>query len=113
VTAEQFGADCKALDGASFKGFDVVVNATPLGTRGEREMDTAASAEQLRGAGIAYDLVYNPSDTRFQREAREAGCETIGGMTMLIEQAAAQFGLWMKQAAPRDVMTREVMSFKY
>jgi 3-dehydroquinate dehydratase/shikimate dehydrogenase len=112
-TAEEFGADFRQLDGASFAGFDVVVNATPLGTRGQREMDTAASAEQLRGAGIAYDLVYNPSDTRFQREARQAGCETIGGLAMLIEQAALQFKIWMKQAAPRDVMTKEVLSYEF
>lgn len=112
-TAEQFGADCTKLGGASFEAFDVVVNATPLGASGESEMDTPASAEQLRGARMAYDLVYNPSDTRFQREAREAGCETISGLAMLIEQAAAQFKIWMKQAAPRDVMAKEVLSFKF
>jgi len=40
--------------------FDVVVNATPLGTSGELENETPARARQLRGARLAYELVYNP-----------------------------------------------------
>ena len=79
---------------ASFKGFDVVVNTTPLGTLEQFDNETAAGVEQLRGARLAYDLVYNPTDTRFLREAREAGCETLGGLAMLVAQAAEQFRLW-------------------
>jgi len=41
---------------------------------------------------------------RFQREARAGGCETIGGLAMLVAQAAEQFKLWTGQAAPFDVM---------
>ena len=43
---------------------------------------------------LAYDLVYNPLETRFLREAREAGCEIVGGLEMLIGQAVEQFKLW-------------------
>ena len=68
--AEEFGAECDELEGARFKHFDLVVNATPLGTRGSRETETPALASQLRGARVAYDLVYNPAETRFLREAR-------------------------------------------
>jgi 3-dehydroquinate dehydratase/shikimate dehydrogenase len=103
-TAEKFGADCRELDGASFDGFDLVINATPLGTRGEREDETPALAGQLLGARMAYDLVYNPGDTRFLREARAAGCETLSGLAMLIAQASEQFKLWTGQTAPLDVM---------
>lgn len=103
-TAEKFGVSCKALEGAAFDGFELVINATPLGTRGASENETPAFADQLRGAGTAYDLVYNPQDTLFLREARAAGCETIGGLAMLIAQAAKQFKLWMKTEAPMDVM---------
>jgi 3-dehydroquinate dehydratase/shikimate dehydrogenase len=104
-TAEHFDAPCHALDGARFDGFDLVVNTTPLGTRGERETETPAAAAQLRGARAAYDLVYNPRETRFMREARSAGCEIIlGGLPMLVAQAAAQFTLWTGQDAPLEVM---------
>lgn len=104
ATAEVFGAGIERLEGASFEGFDLVVNATPLGTRGAREAETPANAEQLRGARLAYDLVYNPARTRFLREAETAGCETIGGLRMLVAQAAAQFELWTETAAPVEAM---------
>jgi 3-dehydroquinate dehydratase/shikimate dehydrogenase len=105
-TAENFDAPCHTLDGARFDGFDLVVNTTPLGTRGERETETPAEASQLRGARAAYDLVYNPRETRFMREARAAGCEIIvDGLPMLVAQAAAQFKLWTGQDAPLEVMS--------
>ena len=102
--AGEFGADAAPLDGAHFGGFEVVVNATPLGTRGARESETPAVAAQLRGARVAYDLVYNPSETRFLREARAAGCQTVGGLGMLVAQAEEQFRLWTGQEAPPGVM---------
>ncbi len=104
--AAQFDAETAPLSGASFESFDVVVNTTPLGTRGEREGDTAAIAAQLRGARLAYDLVYNPRETRFLKEAAEAGCETVGGLSMLVAQAAEQFKLWTGAEPPVDVMRR-------
>jgi 3-dehydroquinate dehydratase/shikimate dehydrogenase len=102
--AERFGAGCEQLDGAHFKGFDVVINATPLGTLGSFEGETAASAVQLGGARLAYDLVYNPSDTLFLRQAREAGCDTIGGLAMLVLQGVEQFRLWTGIEASVEVM---------
>src|SRR6266566_7856038 len=92
--AEKFGASCIRLEGACFEECEVVINATPLGTHGPFEGQTPVSAVQLRGARLAYDLVYNPRETRFLCEAGEAGCETVGGLTMLVLQAAEQFRLW-------------------
>lgn len=102
--AREFGADLQSLAEARFASFDLVVNATPLGARGANEGRTPATAEQLRGAGIAYDLVYNPSETLFLREARQAGCRTIGGLSMLVAQATRQFELWTGEEAPVDLM---------
>jgi shikimate 5-dehydrogenase len=41
-----------------------------------------------------YDLVYNPPITRLLREAALAGCQTIGGLEMLVAQAVEQFRWW-------------------
>lgn len=107
-TAETFDAHLQTLDGARFDNFDLVINTTPLGTRGTRETETPAHAAQLRGARAAYDLVYNPGETRFMREARAVGCEIVlGGLPMLVAQAAAQFKLWTGRDAPLEVMRRE------
>jgi len=51
-----------------------------------------------------YDLVYNPIETLFLRQARRAGCKTIGGLPMLVLQAAEQFKLWTRAEAPLAVM---------
>lgn len=102
--AEEFGADAARLAGASFDGFDVVANTTPLGTRGARETETLATESQLRGARVAYDLVYNPAETRFLRAARAAVCETVGGLGMLVAQAEEQFRLWTGRVPPPGVM---------
>lgn len=102
--AEKFCAGYKRLDTAAFNEFDVVINATPLGTQGELAGETAANAGQLRGARLAYDLVYNPSETLFLRQAREADCDTIGGLSMLVLQGVEQFKLWTGTDAPVEVM---------
>jgi len=88
----------------TFRDFDVVVNATPLGTRGDAEQLTPATRAQLGGVRLAYDLVYNPSETRFLSEAHAAGCETIGGLEMLIAQAVEQFKLWTEIQPNVEVM---------
>lgn len=102
--AERFGVTPKPLGSAVFEGFDLVINATPLGTSGALETETPATVAQLVGARLAYDLVYNPEETRFLREACEAGCELIGGLEMLVSQASEQFRLWTGAEAPLEVM---------
>jgi len=102
--AAGFAAQARSLAGSRFNDFDVVVNATPLGTLGTLVDETPATAEQLGGARLAYDLVYNPSETRFLREARTAGCATLGGLAMLVNQAVDQFKLWTAIDPAYDVM---------
>src|SRR5262249_24275260 len=84
---------CKSLSGASFAGYDFVVNATPLGS-GAHIDQTPVTKGQLNGVRCVYDLIYNPRETRLMREADAAGCKTLGGLEMLIAQAKLQFELW-------------------
>jgi shikimate dehydrogenase len=102
--ADRWAIECRELERAVFAEFDVVVNATPLGTSGQLENETPARARQLRGARLAYELVYNPRVTKFLREAQAAGCETLDGLPMLLTQAARQFQLWTGRIANSDVM---------
>jgi len=102
--AKMFAVNYEQLLRNSFTGFDVVVNTTPLGTCGALENQTVATAEQLRDVRMAYDLVYNPSETRFIREALAAGCEVLGGIEMLLAQGVAQFKLWTGKQPDIEVM---------
>ena len=56
-------------------------------------------ADAARPAGMVYDLVYNPPATRLLRERRRPGCETIGGLDMLVAQAHEQFHWWTGHAS--------------
>lgn len=90
--------------------FDIIVNATPLGTKGALENETILTAEQLRGAKLIYDLVYNPMETRLMREAKRANVPTIGGIEMLLAQGAKQFEIWTQKSAPIEEMKRAALS---
>src|SRR5439155_10001435 len=102
--AQRFKAACPPQRPEKFSGFDMVINATPTGTSGPTVNETPATAEQLRGVRLAYDLVYNPSETRFLREARAAGCDVLSGIEMLLAQAVEQFELWTGRAPDIEVM---------
>lgn len=101
--AEEFNAQASLL--SDFAGqADVVINCTPIGMKDHGEGKSPISAEALHGAQLVFDLVYNPLETRLLKDARNAGCRTLGGMAMLIEQAAEQFRLWTKRDAPVETM---------
>jgi shikimate 5-dehydrogenase len=51
-----------------------------------------------------YDLVYNPAETQLLRDARAAGCQTVGGLEMLVAQAELQFEWWTDRKPPDEVM---------
>lgn len=96
----------------------LVVNTTPLGMRGKAEADspydfTLAAPVPVQGAAeatpLAYDIVYNPLETRFLREARAAGRRCLSGLEMFFGQGCAQFRLWTGRDLPpesRRALTR-------
>ena len=89
----------------------LVINTTPLGMRGKAEQDTPydfslgtppAPANDAKATPLAYDIVYNPLETRFLREARAAGRRCISGLEMFFGQGDAQFRLWTGQSLPPE-----------
>jgi len=88
---------------------DLVVNASPLGMRGQSEL--AFDWSHAPPGVIAYDIVTDPLDTALLRNARAAGHQTLDGLNMLIGQAAAAFEKFFGQAAPRehDAQLRELL----
>lgn len=87
---------------------DILVNATPLGTKGGNENAAIVSGNQLNGIKLIYDLVYNPLETQLLFEARQAGIQAIGGLEMLVAQGAKQFEIWIGEPAPIQKMTAAV-----
>jgi shikimate 5-dehydrogenase len=82
--------------------WDLLVNTTPVGMVPCVD-ETPIEKSYLTGRYV-YDLVYNPPVTRLLREAGEMGCQTIGGLDMLVAQAHEQFQWWTGMRAPVGVM---------
>lgn len=79
---------------------DLVVNASPLGMRGQPPL--AFDWSHAPPGSIAYDIVTDPVETAFLKNARAAGFRTIDGLAMLIGQAAQAFELFFGAPAPRQ-----------
>jgi shikimate dehydrogenase len=99
------GEAAGAGDAASW---DLLVNTTPIGTF-PAVTETPVEALARVGAGqlagrVAYDLVYNPRPTRLLRDAAAAGCATLDGLDMLVEQAARQFEWWTGRRPSTEIM---------
>jgi 3-dehydroquinate dehydratase / shikimate dehydrogenase len=103
LLADEFKIQAETIDRLNGQ-VDLVINCTPIGMRGHSEDQSPLRAEQLRGVKLVYDLVYNPEETSLLREARTAGCRTLGGLAMLVGQAVEQFRLWTGVEPPVDVM---------
>ncbi len=102
--AESFDVAVFPLESLESSDMEIIINATPAGMSGHNEEESPAPRSAFRAKPVAYDLVYNPLETRFLKEAKEEGCLTISGLEMLIEQAALQFELWTGQKPPVDLM---------
>ena len=84
------------------QSWDLLVNCTPLGMY-PRLNETPLAVDELTGRTV-YDLVYNPPVTRLLRHAATAGCQTIGGLEMLVAQAHEQFHWWTDVRPAHGVM---------
>ncbi|WP_100260091.1 shikimate dehydrogenase [Qipengyuania seohaensis] len=79
---------------------DLVINASPLGMRGQPPLPFDWS--HAPPGSIAYDIVTDPAETDFLNAARDAGLKTIDGLSMLIGQAAVAFEYFFGIEAPRE-----------
>jgi shikimate dehydrogenase len=73
--------------------FDAIVNATPVGMKGEdllKEMDIPESLISRSAVGV--DLIYQPQKTKFLEYFADG--HHMNGMPMLIHQAMDAYGIW-------------------
>ncbi|AWI27049.1 shikimate dehydrogenase family protein [Flavobacterium pallidum] len=72
----------------------VVINCTPLGTSPDINAFPDVPYEYFTPEHIAYDLIYNPSETTFLAKAAALGATTKNGHDMLIFQAEKAWEIW-------------------
>jgi shikimate dehydrogenase len=84
---------------------DLIVQCTTVGMLHSPDADGALlTAEDISPKALVYDLVYNPPETPFMREAKRAGASVLGGLSMLVYQGAIGFEMWTGKKAPVEVM---------
>lgn len=86
---------------------EIVINCTSvgMGSDGAIPFDVAA----LDSTATVVDLVYHPLVTPLLRTAAARGCRTIGGLGMLIHQAARQQALWLSTFPDVEAMTQAAL----
>ncbi|WP_034389167.1 shikimate dehydrogenase [Hellea balneolensis] len=85
----------------------LIINATAGGMSGKPELDIDIHLAEK--GSFVYDLIYTPRHTRLLREAKKAGCMTLGGLEMLIAQARPSFRLFYGHKAPELPDPKEML----
>lgn len=103
-------ADVAAIGAFSqLEDVDIIVNTTSVGMAGGPAPDqSAVAAELIRPTHIVADIVYQPKQTPLLNVAAEVGARTVGGLGMLVHQAAVAFEWWTGVSAPLEAMTGAV-----
>ncbi len=72
---------------------DLILNCTPVGMWPNND-ETPLSLTRCQGPSCVFDCVYNPLRTRLVLEAQALGIPAVGGLYMLVKQAALACGLF-------------------
>lgn len=76
------------------RNYRLIINATPLGTWPDTADCPPILYPLLTPDHLLFDLVYNPSTTRFMQRGIAAGCRTTNGLAMLYAQAELSLRIW-------------------
>lgn len=102
--AQEFGAKPIPLEAVEqVVDPDIIVNATRVGMA-PHEAESLVPRSLLGAGQVCFDAVYTPAETRFLREAAEAGAEIVPGRRMFVLQAAAQFKLFTGEDVPAEML---------
>jgi len=85
---------------ASLEEAYLIVNTTPVGMHPYVEA-TPWEVDVIFNEGqLVYDLIYRPRETRLLRLAAVRGAQILGGLPMLVGQAAEAYHQWTGHAMP-------------
>ncbi|TFJ41846.1 shikimate dehydrogenase [Carnobacterium divergens] len=82
------------------KNSAIIVNATNVGMKPLENETPIHDRSIFRKDLVVVDVIYTPRETIMLKQAREAGCQTLNGLGMLLWQGAAAFQLWTGKEMP-------------
>jgi adenylyltransferase/sulfurtransferase len=90
--ARSLGCESGPLSRLADESWDLLVNATPVGSAGNPDAPFAVA--DPREGSVVLDMVTSPEETPLLRWAAQRGASTISGLEMLAAQGAHQALLW-------------------
>lgn len=88
------------------KSTQLLVQTTSLGLKQEQYPFSLSGISQEM---LVVDIIFNPWETPFLREARELGCRTLNGVGMLLYQGALAWEFWLGGQAPIKGMKKGLL----
>lgn len=107
--AREFGCTAGPLSDLASLDAKLLVNCTSVGMHPKVDA-SPVPAELLKSDMTVFDTVYTPMQTLLLGQAQAAGAKTIDGVSMFVNQAAAQFALFTQQDPPRQAMREQVVT---
>jgi shikimate dehydrogenase len=86
--------EIKIIKWGEILDFDIIINATSIGLKEEDEINI--NYQQISKDKFFYDVIYNPPETNFLKNAKKYGGITKNGKMMFIYQAQKAFYIWHK-----------------
>ena len=73
---------------------DLVINTTSVGLTKDENLDLDFKHYKNNKDALFYDLIYNPIETNFLKDAKLRGNKTMNGKMMFLHQARIAFQIW-------------------
>ncbi|MDA9696652.1 shikimate dehydrogenase [Candidatus Pelagibacter sp.] len=73
---------------------DLIINTTSVGLKKDEKLNFDFSDYNNKKDVLFYDLIYNPKETNFLKDARVRGNRTMNGKKMFLWQAHLAFKMW-------------------
>ena len=87
---------------------DFFINATNVGMGKLENMSYIPDLSYFTPHLFVVDIIYNPKQTLLLKMAKEANCQTMNGLGMLLYQGAEAFKLWTNQTMPIEKVKQEL-----
>lgn len=94
---------CNYKDLQKIENTDIIINCTPCGMYPNVD-SSPVPGEIFENYNTAIDLVYNPVETLFLKDATKAGLVTLNGLYMLVAQAIAAQQIWNDTIIEPDII---------
>ena len=84
--------DLEIIDWGETPDFNMIINATSLGLKNDDQIKL--NYADIGTNKLFYDIIYNPSKTKFLSKAKQFGNQIENGKMMFVYQAQLAFRIW-------------------